>query len=190
MKREWTLLLSVLLLFAATGSERVSSVYARRFEASHRAMRRELEDVRVRTGNAEMEKTTYLSMSAKAGRLQDTIQWQADSTNVLRWFADTAGELNARLVNSKLVSISGQEQSKIVLDEFRRTCYTLHLQGTFGALVHYVEHVERSPLVMAVEKFNLSANRNNDGTGELKLTVSCLCPVQATAPAAEGKANE
>jgi len=175
MKRKWTLLLAVLLLAAGVGAERYSAMSARKLAERKNDLRRELEGLKDRTAKAEGERARYQRVSDLAKRLQGTVAWEPDSTNALRWFADLAAELNARLVSSRLLVPSKPEEAT-ALETFDRVSYALELEGNYGALVRYVDRVERSPHVMLIESLSLTADRSDDGTGQMRLQVTCLYP--------------
>ena len=159
MKRKWTILLAIPLLIVAIVAERGSKWYGRKLAADASAMQARVEDMQVRTHNADMERERYNAISAKADRLEATLDWKTDTTDVLRWFADVAADKNVRLLNSKLQPIHRIEE-EMVLDTFHRTRYSLQISGPYGALTRYLEAIERSPLVIIVEDVKLTANRD------------------------------
>jgi len=175
MKRKWTVLVAVLLMGLGIFAERYSAISARRLAARKDDLRRELDDLKERTVNATNERAQYERVSDLAAKLRDTVAWEHDSTNVLRWFADLAAQLNVQLVSSRLLTPAKQTDAT-VLEIFDRVSYALQLEGNYGPLVRYVERVEHSPHVMLIDTLSLTADRSDDGTGDLRLTVTCLCP--------------
>jgi len=188
MKRELILLLTLALLILTVVAERASAVYARNLSAQQTKMSKKLEDLTVRTEGADVERQECGDIIALAEELESRINWQSDSTNVLRWFADTAASCNVSLVNSKLQE-GAQAHDTVVFDTFARARYSLEVEGSYGALVQYLEKVEGSPLVMLTEKFTVNANTRDDGEGELKLTLSCLSPIESETSMAKGEAQ-
>jgi len=180
MNRKWLLLLAALLLGGVIAGEWMADTYARQMEKERRALSDRLEDLRVRTLNAEKEEATYVELSKMADELRSTIRWEPDSTNILRWFADMAARLNLRLMNSKRLGLT-RGKDAMVLGVFHKTRYSLQMEGAYDALVKCLEQLERSPHVMLIESITMAANREDDGTGQMKVTLTCLHPQTAAA---------
>ena len=176
IKRKWAVSLAVFFLVGSIAAERITHTVSRSLRRQRKEMQTRLEDLRIRTLRATEEKQRYDELNAKARLLAEKVSWEADTTNVLRWFADTAAECNVRLTNSKLLP-PRRPGDEIVFDAFARTRYSLQMEGGYGALVRYTEAIERCPHVMLIDSFALLANRDDDGTGEMKMSVSALSPL-------------
>ena len=150
MKRKWAMLLSLLLLLAAGAAERTSSLYAARLAERRHALATKLAEASDRTLKVNQEKAEYEAIEALARKVAEQIQWEPDSTNVLRWFAETAADTGVRVVNSKVLP-PDKKTGTVAGGAFNRAQFALHLEGAYAPLVRYVERVERSPSPMLIE---------------------------------------
>jgi len=175
MKRRWTFVAAILLLLSGVAAERVSDYYAKRLRARRKTMTQELDTLRERTLRADAERKESLAIVRLANDLRTRIRWEDDSTDILRSIAQQAADLNVRLSVCKLEPTARVEDVNIV-EGFIRSEYTLHAEGLYGAVVQFVERVERSPHVILIETLTLQANKDDDGTGELRMKFSTLCP--------------
>jgi len=158
--------------------------YARSLTDERRALEAERKTANKRLENASQEKKEYESLEGMVAAVAEAVKWEPDSTYVLRWFADTAAERGVRLVNSQMLALRrGSDNAGSAA--YKRTQFSLRLQGSYGRLVEYVDRVERSPHAMVIEKMAMSATRNAGNMGEIMLTISCLYPAPAKAGAAE-----
>jgi len=171
------MLIAVGFLGASLAAERLSALCATRLTARRASLKKEVAAASARTVNASSEMDEYAAIEALAVRLENGVRWETDSTNVLRWFADTASGLGVRLVNSRMLP-PDPALLTVAGGRFERMAFQVRLHGRFGPLVQYVERVERSPYVMVVEKLSLTADRDRPGAGEIRMTVSCLSPCE------------
>ncbi len=124
-----------------------------------------------------------------ADDVAETLAWAPDSTVVLQWFADTAGLEGVVLDYTQVLPLR-VDRDTMAEGRMVRTHYSLRIEGPFVNLVRYIERVEESPHVLVVEKFSMSAKRNYDDLGDLRLTVSALSPVaRAREDGTGGEAN-
>lgn len=182
MKRKWLVILVALLLVGAIIGARLTRAFARNLVQEQVQTAEHLEELRVRTLNADAEKKEYTALAEMAENLVKTIRLEPDSTNLLRWFNDTTRGLNLQLRKSARERTDHDLNNSVVLDEavFETITYVLHVEGTYSALVQCVERLERSPHVMLIEGFSLETNSEDDGTGQLKASVVCLFPKRET----------
>lgn len=188
MRRNWKILLGIFLILAAVTAERLSARYVGTLARKRKAVDMELEAARTRTSGVTEEQSRYRSALAVAAKLQECVKWEPDSTNILRWFAETAGDVGVRITNSRMLPTEKRKET-VARGTFTRTRYAVLVEGGYGSLVRYVERVEHSPHAMVVDSFALQADREARSRGQLKMTVSCLCPVPKATPA-PGKAGE
>lgn len=180
MKRKWIKILAVLLLAGTITGERLTKGHARSLKKQKQSASERLEELRLRTLNAEQEKNKYRQLADMAQTLGKTVCLEPDSTNILRWFAGIAAELNLG-VQKSWRHRSDHDQSKPVIIEdaiFETIRYSFHVTGPYGALVKCVARIERSPHVMVIEGLSLETNSEDDGLGQLEVTVTCLFPRQ------------
>lgn len=176
MKRQVTLVIAFLALLCSGAAAWLSHYYAEDLTRRRIALQKELINAKAREKFAALDRRKFEDLDAIAKKITERVEWGTDPTYVLRWFADTADEVGVRLAHSQVMTL---RSGKNIVGEkkLRRTQYSLRLNGTYAALVSYTEHVERSPYMMLVEKLSMSSRRSGGDDGELRLTVSSLCPV-------------
>lgn len=177
MKPNWMILLVILVLLGSAGARWMSSQYAKKADEEYETLRLDHEQMSVDAVSIAREKERYEALSAQADEIENWIIWEEDSTNLLRWFADTATEARVRLANSQMLPPHRGRTAETVT-AFRRMRFNLLLEGAYDPLVQYVDRVEHAPYPMLVERLTMNADRDEPGKGNLKLTVSCLYPME------------
>lgn len=180
MKRKWITILAVLLLAGTIAGEWLTKRYARSLKTQKQHTSERLEELRIRTLNADKEKDEYRQLADMAKALGNAIHLEPDSTNILRWFAGTAAELNLKIKKSARHRGDHDKNPSVGIENavFETIRYSFHVTGPYGALVKCVERIERSPHVMVIEGLSLETNNDDDGFGRLEVTVDCLFPKQ------------
>jgi len=182
MRRDVTLVIAVGVLLASAGVAWWTRLCATDLAGQREDLKTELAAARERENTAAGTRARIEGLDEALCKIEDRLDWEPDPTNILRWFADTAERSGVRLIHSQVMSLRKGED--LIGDKkLRRTQYAVRVQGTYAGLVGYLDRVERSPHVMIVEEFSLAARRNADDDGELRLTVSALCPIGMTGPA-------
>lgn len=199
MKRNWKILLAVGLILAAVAAERVTAYYAEDLAGKRKAAGRKLDEVVIRTSAVARERAQYEQALTVAEKLNSRVQWEPDSSNILRWFAETAVEVGTRATSTKMIALAKTNATSAVRrpegsasvagGAFTRMRYDVLVEGGYGSLARYVERVEHSPHAMLIEDLSLYTSRKERGRAELKMTVSCLCLVPKE-PAAVAKVGE
>ena len=171
------ILLVFLVLLGSAGVRWTSSRYAKKVDDEHQKLKVEHEKMRGSADSIAREKESYEALGAQADEIENWIIWEEDSTNLLRWFADTATETRVRLANSQMVPERRGRAAEAVT-AFKRMRFDLLLEGSYDPLVQYVDRIEHAPYPMLVERLTMNADRGTVGMGNLKLTVSCLYPIE------------
>ena len=173
MKRNWTILLVILLLLGAGAARWFTWRHIGRLNVKHRKLESDFEVLDVYADTAKLADVKHQALDAKVDRIEAYTIWDSESTNLIRWFADSAAEVAVRQNLSRVLASRG-EQPTVADGTFGRTRYELQLTGKYGPLVRYIERVERAPYPTVIEKITMNASNSVPGEGELKLTVSCL----------------
>ena len=185
MKRNWAILLAVLFVLGALAGERGSALYVRNLVAQREALQGKVDDALLRTLRGTREKAEYEALHAAVQDVTGKIHWESDSTNLLRWFTTSAAEVGARMTNSRIIP-ADRWGSVVGGGSLERMRFEVHLQGSYGPLVRYMECIESCRTPMLIESFVLQANRDRYGVGDLDLVVSCLSPAPQQGRAATG----
>ena len=177
MKHNWSLVVVILFMVGAGVAERLSSFYVQRLKEQDKALLRRADGLKVRTDGAAAEMKKYQEIEHLASLIQHQIQWEPDSTRVMRSFGETAARLGVRLVETRAVALDAS--SMIVAGgAYQRMRIEARLLGSFWNLLQYVDSIERSARPMVIESLMMTAIHDQAGVGELRLTVSALYPVQ------------
>jgi hypothetical protein len=187
MRHNWSLVLVILFMLGAGTAERLSAIYVHKLEDNDKALARQAEEMTARTDGQAAEMKKYQEIERLAGRIQDQIRWEPDSTRVIRSFGDIAVRVGVKLAETR--TAPGTTESLLLPGgAYQRMRIELRLMGSYWSLVQYVDAIERGAQPMVIESLTMTADRDKVGTGDLRMTVSVLYPVPtATEPEAMTK---
>jgi hypothetical protein len=180
MRHNWALVVAVLFMICAGAGERLSAVYVHNLQDKDKALIQRAGELRARADGAAVERKRYEEIDHLATLIQDQVQWESDSTVVMRSFGDIAARLGVKLLESRTQALSGQN-AVVAGGAYQRMRIEARLVGSFWGLLQYVDAIERSAQPMAVESLSMSADRDKAGAGDLRMTVSALSPAPSVA---------
>ena len=184
MRSKWTIILACVFFAAAVVFERVKAQRLDTLRLGRTALRKELAEAEARALSIAKERQRYEQLLAAAERVQARVAWENDSTNLLRWFADTAAETGVRLSSGKVV-VSVRGDKPVAGGHFMPLRFDLRLEGSYWPLVRYIELIENSPSPILIESMTLNADRSLPGEGELHLVVVSLYKIETDTKSTE-----
>jgi hypothetical protein len=177
MRAKWTIILACVFVVVAVAAERLGAKRLEMLGLRRSDLQTKLKEAEARTLSGARERQRYEQILAAADRLEARLVWENDSTNLLRWFADTAAETGIRLSSGK-VQVAARGEKPVADGKFMPLRFDLRLEGSYWPLVRYIERIENSPSPILIETVTLNADHSLQGEGSLHLLVVSLYRIE------------
>lgn len=186
MKRYWLLVVTVLFLAVAIGLERHGAERRRAMSAERDDVKAQLKEAERRSENAAAEMKEYAVVRDAAAGMRRQVRWETDSGRLLQQLGTMAAEAGLRLTSCRYLADS-TTTGGIAGGAFVRLKFDVNVTGTFPATVDFIGRIERARQPMVVDNFTMTADRDGNARGQMRLQISCVVPARTpadkTAPA-------